>query len=570
MIILGVNDSHNASACILQDGKIKSAIQEERLSRIKNQSGMPKLAIDTVLRLAGITANEIDCIAIMGNKHTKYKGGKEKSLKKYGGSHTLRKQIRATPVNSLYRLYNKTKRLNQIVNLGFAREKVIFVDHHLCHAAAAYWGCPWKDDKVLVLTCDGMGDDICATVNIGHRGKITRIASVHDSNSIGHIYAKVTFALGMVPNEHEYKVMGLAPYASAEAVQKGLKLFTDLFEFDLNDGMTWHRKKRIPDVRYNYNFIKQLIERIRFDYIAAGIQKFIEDFLVNWVKNCIEATGIRKIALSGGVFMNVKANKRISELDCVEKMFIFPSCGDETNSIGAAYHLYFDYLSEHERQDKLSIYLKDLYWGPAYSETDIEAPLEKCRHKDIKVTREPNIEEKIAILLSNSNVVARFAGRMEFGARALGNRSILADPTKTHVVREINDMIKNRDFWMPFAPSILDRRADDYIINPKQVQGPYMIMSFDTTEKAEEIEAAIHPYDRTVRPQVVYKDWNPSYYRLIEYFEELTGRSAILNTSFNLHGYPIVCTPMDAIDVFINSGLKYLALENYLIEKGQT
>jgi carbamoyltransferase len=170
-------------------------------------------------------------------------------------------------------------------------------------------------------------------------------------------------------------------------------------------------------------------------------------------------------------------------------------------------------------------------------------------------------------LLSNGEIVARFKGRMEFGARALGNRSILADPSKREVIRTINEMIKNRDFWMPFAPSILVERRSEYLINPKNIESPYMIMSFDSTEKIDQIFAASHPYDKTVRPQVVNKDWNPEYYNILQEFERLAGRGAILNTSFNLHGYPIVCSPQDALQVFSDSGLEFMGIGDFLVKK---
>jgi carbamoyltransferase len=264
--------------------------------------------------------------------------------------------------------------------------------------------------------------------------------------------------------------------------------------------------------------------------------------------------------------MNVKANKRIMELPEVESVYVFPSCGDETNSFGAAFLVY-----AHERTRKGlpidSEPMGPLYLGSEFDDGEIKAVLKEYpfRHQYVET-----IEKEIAYLLAKGEIVARFKGRMEFGARALGNRSILADPSRREVIRTINDMIKNRDFWMPFAPSILAERAPDYLINPKNIAAPYMVMAFDTACNTDQFCASVHPYDRTVRPQVVNASWNPGYYSLLKEFEKLTGRGAILNTSFNLHGHPIVCTPRDALQVFSDSGLRFMGIGNFLVEKHES
>jgi carbamoyltransferase len=367
-----------------------------------------------------------------------------------------------------------------------------------------------------------------------------------------------------VPMEHEYKLMGLAPYAEkARESQAISEEFEELFAFDRDNPMLWSRAANCPPLQYSAEFLANLLRRKRFDHIAGGVQLFVERFVVQWVRNCIAETGIHKIALAGGVFMNVKANQKILNLPEVEELFIFPSCGDETNSIGAAW------LLDQQLSDKTPQKLGPFYLGPEYSDAEIEAALRSYKFKSAVESRQQReVERSAAELLAKGIVVARFKGRMEFGARALGNRSILANPAVPGVVKIINEMIKCRDFWMPFAPSVLAERSERYFFKPKPVEAPYMILTFDSRpEKREVMVAAIHPYDATGRPQEVDSSWNPDYHRLISHFEELTGEAIILNTSFNLHGEPVVCSPEDALRVFDISGLEHLAIGSFLLSK---
>jgi len=310
-------------------------------------------------------------------------------------------------------------------------------------------------------------------------------------------------------------------------------------------------------------YLSRLIRRKRFDHVAAGAQLFIEQFLTKWVQNCIHGSGISRVALSGGVFMNVKANKRILELPEVEELFVFPSCGDETNAIGSAWLLYGQEFQEMPQP------LSHLYLGLQHSANQIDAAIRDFHFTHpVTIEEAPDIERRVAELLSNGKIVARYKGRCEFGARALGNRSILANAARPEAVRTINEMIKCRDFWMPFAPSVLAERSNDYFRKPKPMPAPHMIMTFDTREeKRTAIAAAVHPYDFTGRPQEVSENENPDYYHLLKHFEELTGEGIILNTSFNLHGEPVVCSPQDALRVFDLSGLEHLALGQILLTK---
>jgi carbamoyltransferase len=460
------------------------------------------------------------------------------------------------PVREAYSKRRREQRESQIVAAGLPGDRIRYVDHHEAHAAAAYYGWGRYDEPVLVLTNDGAGDGLCATVSVGKDGKLERLASVPEAESIGNIYAVTTFLLGMVPLEHEYKLMGLAPYASPKAAQA---VFEDLEGLMRVDGMTWARARRFPPTYYSYSALRELFEYRRFDAICAGLQLWVEKMLVEWARSCIAATGIRKLAMSGGTFMNVKVNKLLGELPEVDDLFVFPSCGDESNSMGSAYAVEAASGNAHIPP------LRDLYLGPEAGAEEIDRALPA----DIRVERPDDIERAVADLLAQGEIVGRMAGRAEFGARALGNRSILADASRPDAVRVINDMIKSRDFWMPFAPAILEERADDYIVNPKGLASPYMILSFDTTELRGDLQAAIHANDFTARPEIVYESWNPSFHRILRQYEARTGRGGVLNTSFNLHGFPIVNSPEDALDVLQKSGLQHLALGPYLVTKAE-
>ena len=565
--VIGIHDGHNASVALVRNGRVEFALQEERITRIKNQGDAPQKALNEALGRNGAGDARMARIALNGRYMNYGQWQRETILDDYRRTSTLASQIRqplkGTLLDHAYQRRKAALREERLRELGLSRERMEPVEHHLAHASAAYYTCPWPDERVLVLTCDGSGDRLSATVSIGDRGDLTRIAQTSEHDSVGRLYAMVTRYLGMAPLEHEYKVMGLAPYvADGAKTAAGAECFRQLFEF-AREPMTWQRRRGVPSMYAAGAFLDRLLAGQRFDLIAAGVQRFIEDWLSAWVRNCIRETGIRKVACSGGVFMNVKANLRVLEVPELEDLYIFPSCGDESNSIGAALRLAAQMGQPHRGE------LGPVYYGEPITDGEADRALDAAGGSGrFHAFYLCDIERKTAEMLAAGKIVARAKGAMEFGARALGNRSILARADSPATVRILNQIVKSRDFWMPFAPSVLAERAGEYYCKPKPVASPYMMFAFPSRpEKRAAFEAAHHPYDYTTRPQEVTAEHNADYYRLLKEYESRTGEAIVLNTSFNLHGEPVVYRARDAVDVFLRSGLEFMALGNWWVEK---
>jgi carbamoyltransferase len=413
----------------------------------------------------------------------------------------------------------------------------------------------------LVITLDGKGDLECGTVSIAQRGEIRRIASTPLTDSLGTIYALTTAAMGFVPLEHEYKLMGMAPYASPEHAAEARAAFSALIEVD-RDNLRLRRRTPEPTFLYQRR-LRRLMSGMRFDNVCAGLQAMCEDVVVELVRAAVQKTGIPRVLCAGGVFMNVKANKRLRELPEIEYLGVPPSCGDESMCFGIAWYAYARRAGA-QAAAGIAPLGGNVYLGTDVDEHEAAQVVEHSGHAH---QRPADIELEVARLLAAGHPVARCKGRMEFGARALGNRSILADPRNPDVVRVINRMIKKRDFWMPFAPVVRQERLHEYFDAPQGFDSPYMMHTFDTRGNPQEFMAAVHNADLTARTQTVRQEDNPDYYRILSHFEALTGRGVLLNTSFNLHGFPVVHGARDAMEVFEKSGLQYLALGPYLVTK---
>jgi len=558
--VLGIHDGHNAGAALICNGTVVAAINEERLNNLKNYAGTPILSIKKVFEIANASPSEVDLIAVgcylrMGDP-LKVDGNPIHSLQETISPYLHEKWFVKTYVKLLH-LKRETKSLYEVLQeLGIRQKKLIFVEHHLTHAACAFYQRPWKG-KTLILTLDGMGDGLSSTVSIGDNFKIKRIAETTFYHSLSNnLYSEITGFLGMKRWEHEYKVMGMAPYGKAEYVIDSLRGIIRInpknpLEFQNISGS--YLKALQP-------LYQKLLAGQRFDNIAAATQQLFEELVVQWVKNAVKETKIKKIVCAGGGFLNVKANKLLRELPEVEDIFFYPSSDDGGTPVGAAMEGYARFCEDQGTTPTIEP-ISGVYYGQQFSDQYIQEFIKKkkLQKKSRKVTA-----DEVAKLLSEGKIIARFAGRDEWGPRALGNRTIMADPRNMKVIRQINFAIKQRDFWMPFAPAILEEDGKRYLKNYRFA--PYMIEAFDTNEEAMELIAGLHPFDLTARPQIV-NDWNPGWQAIIRAFKKRTGVGSLLNTSFNLHGSPLVGTPEVAYDTLKNSALDGLLLEDWLIER---
>lgn len=559
VIILGIHDGHNAGAALIRDGEVLAAINEERLNNIKNFSGVPALAIKKIFEIAKINPGDVNLITIASlmrlDDPVKVEGNKLHFLAEYIAPLMHQRWFIKNSVFVLSKFRKIKGIIDVLEGLGIADKKINFIEHHLTHAACAYYQRPW-DDKTLILTLDGMGDGLSATISIGSRFNINRVAATSFYDSIGNnLYSEITAFLGMKRWEHEYKIMGLAPYGKYEGLIDGLRKAVRInpqksLEFENISG---HYLKKMQD------FYQKVLAGQRFDNIAAATQKLFEELVVQWVKNAIKETKIHKLVCAGGSFLNVKLNKLIRELDEVEDVFFYPAAEDGGSAVGAALEGYYRYCQKNNIAAK-KVNLSHIYYGQQFSNTEAEEFIKSRRLRTAKKVS----PQDAAKLLSEGKIIARFSGRDEWGPRALGNRSIMADPRNMQVIRKINFAIKQRDFWMPFAPAVLEEDQKRYFKGTRFA--PYMVEAFDSKKDAEEIIAGLHPYDLTGRPQTV-NSWNPGWQAIIRAFKKITGVGGILNTSFNLHGYPLVGSLEAALWTFKNSELDGLLLEDWLIEK---
>ncbi len=575
--ILCLSDGHDSGAAIIRDGQVLAAVQEERLNGIKHYDGTPERSIREVFRISRVESSNIDLIAITNLVRVHAPGRGSRSI-----SDTLPKEsqfnarlwqafhmlgyVPFVSSHTFAKLYvlvlHKFREMNQLKfvfeELNIADKEVAFIEHHLSHASCAYHSSPWSyDEPVLVLTADGAGDGLSSTVSIGEKGELRRIASSTSFDSLGNtFYGSITGYLGLKPWHDEYKTMGLAPYGNPHYCAKAMRRI-----IRINTKKPLEFQNIIsPMIQTKLSI---LLARQRFDNIAAATQEYLEELLTAWIKAAIAKTNIHKIACAGGIFLNVKANKKIAEMPEVDAAFFYPAAGDDGTTIGCGLQAYYKYCRrEGLKPEKVSV--QALYYGPEYSNEEIELALKETGWNK-KAQHYSEIDSVVGSDLAIGKIVGRLNGRLEWGPRALGNRSILADPRNMKIIHKLNSAVKHRDFWMPFAPTILENRMAEYLVNARS--SPYMILAFDTTDKRDDIVAGVHPWDKTCRPQTLAEDWNQSYFKVVDSFQQKTGVGGILNTSFNLHRYPIVCNPMQAIWAFENSGLDCLALGNYYISK---
>jgi len=452
--------------------------------------------------------------------------------------------------------FSEVERSN-VVKKYINNKKPVCIDHHTCHAYyAAYGGLLTfpKLQDTLIVTADAWGDGKNWSVSVvKENGMLSEVASGNE-NTIARIYKFCTIILGMKPNEHEYKVMGLSGYSlSKKHINRVEKIFFEILDFSEENFVS---KKPLID---NYFDLRDRLEGFRFDNIAAALQNWSSLVTIKWITYWLKRMDKKGIAFSGGLSMNIKANGDLLSEKDVQWLSVPPSGGDESLSAGACYALAVQKESKVESMINPylgdEVILKSNNWASRLKETSMS-------ENDFDIITNFD-SSKVAKLLAKDEIIARCDGKAEFGARALGNRSILANPTNFGNIKKINDLIKNRDFWMPFTPSIMEEYANKYVINPKKVSSPYMTIGFESTlEARKEITACLHMADYSVRPQFVSKKLNEEYWMIINKFYNITGIPCLLNTSLNLHGEPMNYTLADCARTLALSSLNFLLMPN--------
>ena len=564
MNILGIGFLSESSAALVVDGKLIAAISEERLNRRKLWYGFPEAAISEVLRIGKLKLSDIDYVTTHGYLPSKPKKKafikkKELVLKSKLENNEKKRIIKFLDQRYQHEIFVYEKRTPKILAIikSLGRPLKIYGHHH-CHAATAYYGSGWKNCDVI--TADGWGEDGSHTYYVGKDNKnyqdsLKVLSTSSTIDSLGYFYGSVTKALGFTPHKDEGKVLGLAAYCKNP---KSYKIIRSMIDTDI---INKNFIGKIEDGLYLPHFdnpkLISLISKFSRQDVSASTQLSLEDVMLKFIKSL--GNKKRKIALSGGIFANVKLNQRIMELDNVEELYIFPNMGDGGLSVGSAW------LAYHELTQKYPNSPKSMYLGNSIS---TKKSKELLKLSDLKFKEYASINSKIAELLAKGKIVARCSGRMEFGPRALGNRSILYNTSDTTVNQWLNKKLKRSDF-MPFAPITKKENAKELYSNLDKISVSSKFMTVTTNcsdSMLADSPAAVH-VDNTARPQIVTKDTAPDVYDILCKYEEISGKKSLINTSFNMHEEPIVCDEQDAIRAFIDGQLDYLVLNNLLIEK---
>lgn len=562
MYVLGIHYGHDSCAALICDGKIIADVQEERFVRIKHYNGLPFKSVLQCLDIGGITMDDIDEIAISSatplpdiNFLFEFPEGREqsKSFQRKLLEHYRRSKRYVLTGNPIYIQPIKVNPRTTIRN----------VEHHLAHAASAYYTSGSRE-KQVIITSDGSGDGCSTCVWRGEYGKITPLKKWGLDASLGWFYSNVTEALGWIHGDGEGKTMGLAPYGNFEAVKGKLDGYHPKFKdgelvepYDFGQPYQWDENGS-----YQFHFedskkIKKLVDEYGPEDVSAEAQRVLEEQIFEIVFPWLEKEGTRRLSCAGGIFLNVKLNQHIWETGKVPYQYIYPNAGDSGLAVGAALYGYFT-----RHQDADIPELEQLYFGNEWSDEEIEDAL-KLRKVAYRRVDDPSLYA--AQQLAENKIVAWFQGRMESGPRALGNRSILMSANRAENKDLINAQVKFREGFRPFCPSLLWEKKDEYLENARDEF--FMITSFTCKEeKRGKIPAVVHA-DHTLRPQTVKKDFNERYWNLINEFGKLTGEYIVLNTSFNLMGEAIVNHPREAIKCFYDNGLDTLVMGNYVLKK---
>jgi len=590
MYILGISCYyHDSAAVLLQDGMLVAAAEEERFTRKKHDFGFPHHAVDFCLRQAGITGQDLDYVVFYEKPLLKFERIMMTALGTFPRSWSTFRESMIAWLNE--KLWIKSQILD---TLGIPSEKLLFVEHHLSHAASAFFCSPFEE--AAILTCDGVGEWTTATLGRARadwdgtgRNEIELFNEVKFPHSLGLLYSAFTAYLGFRVNSGEYKVMGMAPYGEPRYLDEVYRLVevADDGSFHLNmDYFSFHHSTQNtfngrfvdlfgPSRTHESEFFtptthperdgEKARQNQHYADIAASIQRVTEEVLLKMANYAYECTGFKQLCMAGGVALNSVANGRILRETPFEDVFIQPAAGDSGGALGAAFYAYHVLLCRPRR-----FVLEHAYWGAEYSEDEVRSALNERGVRYERIEDDERITDLVVDALVRGKVVGWFQGRFEWGPRALGNRSILADPRRVEMRDIVNLKIKFREPFRPFAPVVLEERTGEYfdLCEPaRHYPARYMLLVAPIPEDKQAIIPAVTHVNGTGRLQTIRREWNPQYYRVVEKFGEATGVPVLLNTSFNLRGEPIVNTPQNALNTFSSSGIDMLVLDHFIARK---
>lgn len=563
MYIIGISAFyHDSAACLLKDGKMVAAAQEERFSRKKHDSSFPNEAIDYCLEEAGISISSISLVVFYEKPFLKFDRiiNSIQDNAPFGFSF-FRKSMKTWTKTKLWipAIIKKELQYNG---------EVLFSEHHESHAAAAFFTSPFTESAIV--TIDGVGEKACTAISIGKGNKVDIIQEQQYPHSFGLLYSAFTQYCGFKVNSGEYKLMGLAPYGEpiyidlilnnfATISEKG-EVFLNLEYFSFDKGKSTINKAFCEVLGQKERHSDGEMTRFYCD-VASSIQSVTEKFLEKLLRYTQKITGMQNVCLSGGVALNCKANGELLKKNIFKNIWVQPASGDSGGAVGAAYVGWYHYLKK-DRVYVNDTLIEQVYLGISYSAENIESLLKEYQIEYSVVTDE-ELCDKAATQLQQKKIVGWFQGRMEFGPRALGNRSILASPLFEDMKKHVNMRIKKRESFRPFAPIVLEEKADDWFSNIQSSK--YMLFTYISTKK-KEIPSCIHE-DGTARVQTLSRKENPLLHQLISSFEEKTSCPVLINTSFNVRGEPIVASPFDALRCFFQTEMDILVLGNYIIDK---
>lgn len=564
MYVLGISCYyHDSGAALVKDGQLFAAAEEERFNRKKHYSDFPKHAIQYCLDEAGITIDEVDYIGFYEKPLVKFSRILETTLSCWPKTYWT--WVRSMPVWLMTKL-----RIGRTIQSELGTDKdIYYCQHHLAHAASAFLVSPFEE--AAIITADGVGEWTTTGWGVGQGSEITIEKEIRFPHSVGLLFSAITAYLGFRVNDAEWKVMGLAPYGRPKYVDRFHEV-VDIredgsFRLNLKYFSHTHSTQKMFNRRWEELFGRPQrpreaeLDEFHEDIAHSG-QKVVEEIMVKMATHARKETGMESVCIAGGVGLNCVANWRILQESGFKNVFIQPAAGDSGGALGTAFYLYNTVL-----KNPRAFVMKHAYWGPSFSDEQVEAVLRRNNISYEYHDREEDLLEATAELIEQGKVVGWFQGRLEFGPRALGSRSLVADARNPKMKDIINAKVKFREPFRPFAPSVLKEHAHEYFEMPAGMDAPFMLLVPKVRPQMHSVLPAITHKDGTGRVQTVTEEENGRYYRLIKTFGRRTGIPVVINTSYNVRGEPIVCTPQDALNTFVNTGIDVVVMGNYLVSE---